>query len=101
MHMRRPGMASSGSPAERVHQAISLETMSAARRHDVRARTYVFDKNPLQARRPRPELAHRQWCDRLERRDETVESLRIEPSGTAANQLARHGVDARQTPELV
>ena len=53
------------------------------------------------ARRPRPELADRQRRDRLERRDEPLQALRIEAAGAAADQLERHRVDARQAGELV
>src|SRR2546425_6045161 len=38
---------------------------------------------------------------RLERRDESVQALRVETPGAAPNQLERHRVDARQARELV
>jgi hypothetical protein len=94
-------MPSSNSRAERVHQAIGVETMGAARGHDVRAVTHVFDEGELQQRRPCPELAHRQGCDRLKSRDETMQPLRVEAAGAAANQLARHRIDPWQSGELI
>ena len=101
VRVRRPGLAGSQIRAERIHKTISIETMGAARRHDVRARAHVFDENQLQHRRPCPKFTHRQRSDRLKSRDEPMQPLRIEPTGAVANQFTRHRVNAGQTRELV
>ena len=101
MHVRRPAIAHVCGCLERVHQSIRVEAVGATRREDVRPRAQVFHQRQLQRRRPRPELAHCQGRNRLERRDESVQALRVETPGAAPNQLERHRVDARQARELV
>ena len=101
VHVRRPAVSHVSGRLERVDQSICIEPMRAARRENIRPRAQVFEQRELQRRRPRPELTHREGRDRLERHDESLQTLRIETSCAASNEFERHRVDARSARELI
>ena len=86
---------------DRRRQPIGGHAMPPRLGQHVTALAKVIDESQLQYAGPRPELADRERRDRLERRDEPLQALRVEPARARADELERQRVDTRQAHELV
>ena len=101
MHLRRPRGSRARRRFNAVRHAVRVQPVGAGGGQHVAARAQVIDQRQLQRAGPRPELAHRERRHRLERADESLEPLRIEPARARSDQLERERVDAGQPRELV
>ncbi len=100
MHRFGPA-APVGAPLRGIGDAIGDEAMFAAGRKDIGPGAQVVEQRQLERARPRPQLADGQRRDRLERRDEAVQALRVEPARAVTDELQRHRIHAGQAGELV
>ena len=96
--MRLPPDCSGFDPCR---QSIRLQPMDADLGEHVRSGTQVIEERELQRARPGPELPHRERRHGLERRDESLQALRIEPARARANQFESERVNARKAGEFV
>ena len=101
MHLFRPRFRRTRVASQHTGEAIGLLPVDSRRREDVRSHTQMLDERHLESARPGPQFADREGRDRLERRDESRQPLRIDVSRAGAEQFEGEGVDPRHAFEIV
>jgi hypothetical protein len=101
MHMFGPLLEADRRRFDGGSHPIRSQAMEPGRGEAIAERSQMIEQCKLQHARPRPQFAHRQRRDRLERADEALQALAVETAGAGSNQFQGECVDARIAPEFV
>ena len=101
VHLGGPGADALRHRLDRRRQPVGGDAMRPRLGQHVAALAEVIDEGQLEHAGPCPELADRERRNRLERGDEPLQPLRVEPARARSDELERQRIHARQPGKLV